>query len=209
MRFSAGLFVILLLSVADVKAASLKIVTFGTSLTARGGWQKSLEQDLERCIHRPVNIAIVAKSGATTEWGLSSVESVVAERPDIVLVEFYANDAALNRWMSVSRSRQNFSTIVDRLKAGLPRARIYMMVMNPMSGLRGAIRPFLGSYISAHRSVAAERDVAVIDHTNGWSMLSAENLSKAIPDGAHPVASIAAKVMVPTIVEALAGACAD
>ncbi|MGM4913567.1 SGNH/GDSL hydrolase family protein [Rhizobium sp. 768_B6_N1_8] len=209
MRFSAGLVVIFLLSVADVAAAPLRIVTFGTSLTARGGWQASLEEGLERCLHRTVDVAIVAKSGATTEWGLSSVERVIAERPDIVLVEFYANDAALNRWMSVSRSRGNFSTILERLKTGLPDARIYMMVMNPMSGLRGALRPFLSSYISAHRSVAAERNVVIIDHSNGWSMLPAEELSTAIPDGAHPVASTAVKVMVPTIVKAIAGACAE
>lgn len=209
MRFSAGLLVVFLLSVADVTAAPLKIVTFGTSLTARGGWQASLEEDLERCLRHAVDVAIVAKSGATTEWGLSSVDRVIAERPAIVLVEFYANDAALNRWMSVSRSRENFSTILERLKTGLPDARIYMMVMNPMSGLRGAIRPFLSSYISAHRSVAVERNVAIIDHSNGWLMLPAEELSTAIPDGAHPVASTAAKVMVPTIVKAIAGTCAE
>ncbi|MGO4197873.1 SGNH/GDSL hydrolase family protein [Rhizobium sp. YAF28] len=209
MKLAAGLIALFLLQGADVAAAGLKIVTFGTSLTARGGWQASLENALEQCLHRPVDITVVAKSGSTTEWALSSVDRVIAERPDIVLVEFYANDAALNRWMGLGVSRRNFSTILERLRVGLPDARIFMMVMNPMSGLRGAIRPFLASYISAHRSVAAEWNVAVIDHSAGWEKLSSDELSTGIPDGVHPTAAAAASVMVPTIVEAIGGTCSD
>ncbi|MBW9055977.1 SGNH/GDSL hydrolase family protein [Rhizobium mesosinicum] len=209
MKFAASLVCFLLLSGVDVMASNLKIVTFGTSLTARGGWQMSLENTLEECLHRPVDIAVVAKSGSTTEWALSAVDSVIAERPEIVLVEFYANDAALNRWMSVDVSKRNFSAVVERLRMKLPDARIFMMVMNPMSGLRGAIRPFLYRYIAAHRRVAAEWNVEIVDHSAGWAKLSAEELSAAIPDGVHPTGSMAARIMVPTIAKAIAGTCVE
>lgn len=178
----------------------LRMVTFGTSLTARGGWQEPLREQLEKCLARPVQISVIAQSGSTTEWALTEVDDVVTAAPDIVLIEFYANDAALNRFMTVGRSRANMETILDRLRKGLPNARIVMMIMSPISGVRGMIRPFLASYIEAHREAAEQRGIEVVDHTSGWSKLSPSELDAAIPDGSHPLPDVAAKIIVPTLV---------
>ncbi|MGO7888528.1 SGNH/GDSL hydrolase family protein, partial [Rhizobium ruizarguesonis] len=81
---------------------------------------------------------------------LTQIDRVVAEQPDIILIELYANDATLHRFASLAQSRKNIGDILDQLRQRLPQERIVVMAMNPCSGLRGLIRPFVDSYISAH-----------------------------------------------------------
>ncbi|RUM23139.1 SGNH/GDSL hydrolase family protein [Rhizobium vallis] len=183
----------------------LKIVAFGTSLTARGGWQPALEKDLGACLQRLVKVANVAKSGETTIWALTQIDRVVAEQPDIILIELYANDATLQRFVSLSRSRQDIGEILDQLHQRLPQARIIVMAMNPFSGLRGLIRPFVESYISAHQAEARKRGLEFVDHRPNWERLPSDELAAAIPDGAHPLPGIASKIIVPELVKHIAG----
>ncbi|WP_184470421.1 SGNH/GDSL hydrolase family protein [Rhizobium esperanzae] len=183
----------------------LKIVAFGTSLTARGGWQPALETELAACLQRPVNVESVAKSGETTLWALTQLDRVVAGQPDIVLIELYANDAALQRFVSLAQSRKNIGDILDQLRQRLPRARIIVMAMNPFSGMRGLIRPFVGSYIAAHQAEAEVRGLEFVDHQPNWQRLTPGDLAAAIPDGAHPLPDIASKIIVPELVKQIAG----
>jgi hypothetical protein len=183
----------------------VKIVAFGTSLTARGGWQAGLEAKLAACLQRPVRVESVAKSGETSAWALTQLDRVVAEEPDIILIELYANDATVHRFVSLAQSRRNIGEILDQLHRHLPRARIILMAMNPFSGLRGLIRPFVGSYISAHQAEARKRGVEFVDHRPGWERLSPDELAAAIPDGAHPQPEVAARIIVPELVEHIAG----
>jgi hypothetical protein len=183
----------------------VKIVAFGTSLTARGGWQAGLEAKLAACLQRPVRVESVAKSGETSAWALTQLDRVVAEEPDIILIELYANDATVHRFVSLAQSRRNIGEILDQLNRHLPRARIILMAMNPFSGLRGLIRPFVGSYISAHQAEARKRGVEFVDHRPGWERLSPDELAAASPDGAHPQPEVAARIIVPELVEHIAG----
>lgn len=174
----------------------MKIVTFGTSLTSRGGWQPEFQKQLSACLARPVEIKLVALAGSTSEWALSQVNRVESEVPDIILIEFYANDAALNRFTSLSTSRANIGSILDQLHAHLPQARIVVMAMNPVNGLRGWIRPFIDSYIEAHFEEAQRRGLETIDFRNEWERLTQKERDQAIPDGLHPRPEEAGKVMV-------------
>ncbi|XKM42782.1 SGNH/GDSL hydrolase family protein [Rhizobium ruizarguesonis] len=183
----------------------LKIVAFGTSLTARGGWQPALETELAACLHRPVKVDSVAKSGETSLWALTQINRVVAEQPDIILIELYANDATLHRFVSLAQSRKNIGDILDRLRQRLPQARIVVMAMNPFSGLRGLIRPFVDSYISAHQAEAQKRGLEFVDHRPNWERLTPDDLVTAIPDGAHPLPDIASKIITPELVKRIAG----
>lgn len=183
----------------------LKIVAFGTSLTARGRWQPALETGLAACLHRPVKVDSVAKSGETSLWALTQIDRVIADQPDIILIELYANDATLQRFVSLSRSRENIGDILDRLRQRLPQTRIIVMAMNPFSGLRGLIRPFVDSYISAHQAEAQKRGLEFVDHRPNWERLTPDDLATAIPDGAHPLPDIAAKIIVPELVRHIAG----
>src|SRR5262249_7535722 len=85
----------------------LKIAAVGTSLTAQGGWQAPLQKGMTECLGVPVTVTNHARSGETSRWGLLNVDAILADRPDIVLIEFAANDAALNRFISLSQSVDN------------------------------------------------------------------------------------------------------
>lgn len=189
---------------AGQEAAPLKIIAFGTSLTSRGGWPEALEKELATCLLEPVTVRTVALAGSTSDWALGRIDRVTEEKPDVILVEFYANDAAVNRWMSVSASRKNVAAILDGLKAGAPSAKIVVMAMNPFSGLRGWMRPFLSSYIEAHREEAERRGMDFIDFGPAWNALPAADRDAAIPDGLHPRPEQAAEVMTPILIRYLA-----
>lgn len=189
---------------ACAEPAPLKIVAFGTSLTARGGWPDALEAPLESCLGRPVAVEKLARSGSTSDWGVSQIDRVVSLAPDILLIEFYANDAALHRLVTPRRSRENLAKMLDAILQHVPNVRIFVMAMNPVSGIRSVIRPFLNSYIEGHRDVAREKGVNFIDHRPAWQQLSKHALAAAIPDGLHPQPETAAKIIVPLLVSRIA-----
>ena len=194
---------------APAQPRPLTIVALGTSLTARGGWPLPLEAALERCLHRPVAVRVVARSGQDSTWGVSALDQVAAQRPDVVLVEFAVNDAALHHWIGFERSRRNMQAILDRLADLNPRPRVFVMAMNPVSGLRGALRPSLDRYAAMHRDVAQAAGAGFIDHGPAWRALAPDALARAIPDGTHPDPAVAARIMVPALVRTIAGeACA-
>jgi acyl-CoA thioesterase-1 len=182
---------------------TVKIVAFGTSLTARANWPERLGEALAACTGDAVTVEKVAKSGETTEWGLTQVDQVVGLAPDVILIELYANDAALNRWTGVSASRQNFAAILDQLHTRLPKARIIAMSMNPIFGMRGMIRPYLDSYIEAHRQEAQARGFEYVDNARNWAKLGDAELSRIIADGSHPLPDEASKIIVPELVDVL------
>jgi acyl-CoA thioesterase-1 len=183
---------------------TMKIVTLGTSLSARGGWQEPLRRSLGACLDGDVTIVNLAKSGMTSEWGLTQIDKVVAERPDIVLIEFAVNDADVTEFMSLSRSGANMTEIVSRLRESKTRPAVYVMAMSPVSGLRGMIRPFLWQYEELHAAVARKLGAGFIDHRPAWARLSDDEMAKAIADGVHPDPTTASRVIVPGLVHALA-----
>jgi acyl-CoA thioesterase I len=183
---------------------TVKIVTLGTSLSARGGWQEPLRRSLGACLNSDVTVVNLAKSGMTSEWGLTQIDKVVAERPDIVLVEFAVNDADVTEFMSLGRSSANMTEIVSRLRGSGTRPAVYVMAMNPVSGLRGMIRPFLGQYEAMHAAVARNLGAGFIDHRPAWARLPDKEIAEAIADGVHPEPATASRVIVPGLVRALA-----
>lgn len=183
-----------------------KIVAFGTSLTLRGGWQSPLAERLSTCLGWSVTVDTVAESGAPSSWGLGHVDDVIRLKPDVILVEFYANDAALNRFTSVSTSSDTIGALFLSLRRGLPNARIIAQIMNPVSGLAGMARPYFDIYIDAHLRQARANGVDVIDHRKAWMSLSANQLAKAIPDGLHPTPEAATSIIVGPLAAKIAGA---
>ncbi|CAO4157338.1 SGNH/GDSL hydrolase family protein [Methylorubrum extorquens] len=188
---------------ASANDAPLRVITFGTSLTARGGWQGALAQTLERCTGRAVTVETLARVGATSRWALEAVADVTARHPDIVLVEFAVNDAALNRFMLPSTSEANLRRIVAVLKAGSRPPRILLMAMSPVIGLRGTIRPFLDRYYDINARVAEAEGLMFVDHRPAWRKLSAGELASALPDGSHPRPETASRLIVPAVQAAL------
>jgi acyl-CoA thioesterase-1 len=180
---------------AEDNAKPLRIVSFGTSLTNQGGWQVPLQTSLASCLNRQVEVLKVAQSGGTSDWAVSHVDDVVRLAPDIVLIEFYANDAAINRLMTRDRSRTNIALIFDRFKKELPETRVIMTRMNPVSGMRGSMRPLLEWYIDMQRNEALARGYEYVDYYSGWSKMKKNELESAIPDGLHPRPEAAARIV--------------
>lgn len=186
-------------------ASAMRVVTFGTSLTARGGWQDELSAALNRCLGTEVDVINLGKSGAASDWGVQAVESVIAAKPDIVLIEFSVNDAALHRGVRLEQSRANIRTIVSKIREAHPQAKIYLMAMSPVLGWRGLLRPFLDGYYDSYLPLSKELNVGFIDHRPAWRALGDAELRSAIADGAHPDPAVARKIIVPRIVQSIAG----
>ena len=96
------------------------IVCFGDSLTAGYGTEAGqsypdyLQADLDALgyKYRVVNEGI---SGNTTKDGVERVDSVIATKPAVVIVEFGGNDGL--RGLRIEDSRNNLDRIVGALKA--------------------------------------------------------------------------------------------
>ena len=96
------------------------IVAFGDSLTAGAGVRQNLNYpsklqakiDSSGYRYRVVN---AGASGETSSQGLNRVQSVVSLRPEIVIVEFGANDGL--RGIPAETTRRNLEAIVRRLQS--------------------------------------------------------------------------------------------
>ena len=69
-----------------------KVVALGTSLTHEGGWLEPLEErlDARRCINRHhKNLLTLEEMAPILHRGVSIIDKVIAERPDVVLMSFF------------------------------------------------------------------------------------------------------------------------
>lgn len=183
------------------------VATLGTSLTRRGGWQEPLEIALTRCLGRPVSVQNFGGSGMSSRWGLTQIGTVLEAKPDVVTVEFSANDASVLTGFSLAESQRNAKEILRRLREGAPEAKLLLMAMNPIHGKRRWIRPWLDLYYDSYALVGAETGTPFVDFRPVWRTLGdGGRLKLWIPDGAHPKPEAAAPVIVPTLSDAIAEA---
>jgi acyl-CoA thioesterase-1 len=126
-------FMLALLHASFVSAleSTLVVATYGTSLTADGLWQPQLQQRLAQCLHRPVRVLNFGKGGTASSWGKKNVQSVIAARPDVVLIEFAINDAYKPHGISLEQSYDNTRAIVDEIRRTLENAKIFLWTTNP------------------------------------------------------------------------------
>ncbi|MEM9724351.1 MAG: SGNH/GDSL hydrolase family protein [Pseudomonadota bacterium] len=194
---------------AEAAEAPLRVALLGTSLTRRGGWDRALEAALSECLGRPVEALNFAGSGMTSRWGLTQVAAVRAARPDVVAVEFSANDASILKGFSIDESAANARRILEELRpaggsGGAEGPALILMAMNPIHGIRGWIRPWLDHYYDAYAPLAAEVGAAFLDLRPSWRALGAGGLRRAIPDGAHPRPEVAASIVAPALARVIA-----
>jgi lysophospholipase L1-like esterase len=190
---------------AAVETPPIKIVAFGTSLTANQIWPGALAARLAQCLNRPVNVAVVAKAGATSIWARTALPSVIAEKPDIVLIELAVNDSSLQRMMSQQTSTANLREIIARLQAARPNAVIAVLAMNPAHGPRGWMRLRRSSFEAAHKAAVLERHGLHIDLRDNWNQQPDREMRRMIPDGLHPDPATAARIIVPSLAMQIGG----
>ena len=128
-RFAAAvnsLLVLLLLSLVPLHAQTapagpaIKLVVLGDSLAAGLGLkpEQSFPSRLEAALRaqgRNVTILNQGVSGDTTAGGLDRVDWLLADKPDIALIELGANDAL--RGLDPALAERNLSAIIEKLKA--------------------------------------------------------------------------------------------
>jgi len=127
-RFAAGvnsllavlLLVLLPVLQAHAQATPIKIAVLGDSLAAGFGVKpaESFPARLEAALKaqgRNVTVLNHGVSGDTTAGGLDRIDWMLADKPDIVLVELGGNDAL--RGIQPAVTEKNLTAIVEKLKA--------------------------------------------------------------------------------------------
>lgn len=165
----------------------------------------ALAAALEPLIGRPVRVLNFGKIGATSRWGLEAVDEVLDARPDVTLVEFGINDAALHRRTSLAQSSVSTTAIIRRLRTANPEARHYLMTMSPAIGLHRLLRLRLDRYYDLYSALAAQEGIGLIDNRPHWKALSPAELERALPDGRHPTAEFAVSITLANVVRSIAG----
>ncbi len=196
------------LPTADIQTGTLVTIAFmGTSLTAGDPWPDLVAERLQKCTHHPVRALRFAQGGATSVWGLTQVEAVIAAAPDMVLMEFAINDADLRRGLSLAGSRDAHRAILARVKQGLPKAQVVLLTTNPALGLRRLLRPRLPAYYALYHRLAVDHWTGLVDLTPRW--LAMPDMVQALTDGLHPSPKATAEVVVPAITSYLARVLGD
>ncbi len=187
-----------------------KIVYFGTSLTAAGGWSSQASAALEKAYPRLVTFHNGAQSGENSAWGLSAVQkNVVDQQPDVVFIEFTTNDAVDRFNLSIEQAKANTNAIINAIRAARPECEIILQVMNPVidrpPGHSGH-RSNLASHQQLYRDLAKERGLLLIDHMPAWTRLLEQGepaFRKYVPDGLHPNSEGYTAHVIPTILRAI------
>lgn len=173
-------------------ARSLRIATFGTSITKSGGWQLVLRDKLTACGVQ-TKIAVVAKGGATSAWALEQLPKVLEAKPDVVTIEFAMNDALNQKGVPLEDSRANLQKIV----AAIAPARPVFIITNRAYGVHGAERPRLAEYYDVVREVARSAKAELVEPDY------ASAPQDGTGDGLHPTKDVEAKLLTPLLARAI------
>jgi len=179
----------------------LRILVAGTSLTASYDWPARLSD----CADQPISVSRVARAGAASDWGVRQADTIVAKRPDIIIIEFSVNDADLRHRISLRESARNHRDLIRSLRAELPEVRIVLMTMSPAHGLRRLLRPRLPAYYRLYRDLAEELDTGLLDIYPRW--LAVPRAAREQQDGLHPSQTMAAQMILPALGSYLGLAC--
>lgn len=145
---------------ADQDAKRPILACFGDSLTAGAGvasdeaYPAYLQQQLdEQGYHyRVVNDGV---NGNTTKDGVNRLSQVLAQHPQVVVVEFGGNDGL--RGLSTVEAQRNLEIIVRRLKASGARVAIAGITLPPQYG-----GPYIRSFNAMFPAVATKYHVPLL-----------------------------------------------
>ena len=175
------------------------VVVYGTSLTAISEWPKALAGYLDTAFPGQVTFVNAAQSGQHSNWGVEHLaERVLAQKPDLVFLEFSVNDSATKHHISPEQSAANLDRIVRALREQNPQVDIVLQTMNPAwdsptepSGKKyGSDRPDMEPYYAVYRSYAHEHGLPLVDNLPAWQKLQHDNLpefQRLVADGIHPI----------------------
>ena len=170
----------------------LRIVVLGTSLGHRALWPEAVGQALSDCLGRPVGIGRLTLPGASSDWGLTQVDAVAAQAPDLVTVEFAINDADLWDGLSLQESRANLARMVAEF--GGRGVAVLLVGTGPVGRVAAMKRPFLPVFQDIYPELAREEGTGFFDAERRWRALP--GWRTALADGVHPDPATEAEVVV-------------
>jgi acyl-CoA thioesterase-1 len=168
---------------ADSATPKVSVLFFGTSLTAGYGLDPSqafpvLVAKKAADEGKPITAINAGLSGETSAGALRRIDWVLKRPVDIVVLETGGNDAL--RALDANALESNLDSIVHRIKAAQPKARILLAVMEapPNFGAR-----YTASFREAYKSVAQKEGLTLLpfllDGVAGKPELNQD-------DGVHP-----------------------
>ncbi|HEX8040246.1 MAG TPA: arylesterase [Chryseosolibacter sp.] len=168
---------------AQATSSPKVILFFGDSLTA--GYGLSPDQAFpalveKKCIENatPCKAINAGLSGETSAGGLSRIDWVLRQPIDVFVLELGANDGL--RGLPLEQTRQNLQSIIDRVKAKNPKAKIVIAGM--------LVPPNMGpDYTAAFRKIfpdLAEKNHATLIPFLLQDVAGHEKLNQ--DDGIHP-----------------------
>lgn len=159
----------------------LKVALLGDSISTgcnASGWagvaphqpayQDLFVSQLQRIFHSEVTLTNLAVGGTDTSWGLTRVDALAANRPDLILLAFGMNDAA---GRSAAEYQANMRAMVDKLGARCPDAEFILIA--PMLGNKDWVILHAELFPQYRNALAAlcRPGVALADMTTLWARL--------------------------------------
>lgn len=188
-----------------LRSPNARAVFYGTSLTKDGGWVDVLAAEI-RETNPTFTWVNAAEGGRESRWGRAHfAERVIAEKPDVVFLEFAINDAVARFALSVDEARTNLEAMLDALRTARPQSVPVLQVMNPVIGRpagHDGHRPNLAQHAAMWRTVARHRQIILIDHAPAWASVLARGENeflRFVPDGLHPSLEGYHQHMLPTL----------
>ncbi|MFY0654261.1 MAG: arylesterase [Cyclobacteriaceae bacterium] len=179
------------------------IIFFGNSITA--GYQLDLSEAFPAVIGKIVDslkldyrVVNAGLSGETTASGNSRVGWVLKNKVDIFVLELGANDGL--RGISTEETRKNLQSIIDKVKAKYPRAKIILAGMQIPPNLG---QTYSDEFKNIYPDLAERNQIALIpfilEGVAGESDLNLEDGIHPTPGGHKILADNVWKVLQPLL----------
>ena len=185
------------------------VVVYGTSLSIHGEWAKALDEYFAKEFPGQVTFHNSAKAGMHSNWGVENLQKRVLDlHPDLVFIEFSANDAATKHGISREKSAANLDQMVKAVRQQNPQVDIVIQTMNPawdspkVQKKYASDRPELEAYYEVYRSYAKANQLPLADHFPVWQKMrkdKPEEFEKAVSDGIHPQSEPSRSITWPAI----------
>ena len=170
-------------SSADSTADLPTILFIGTSLTAGFGIDISqaypavVGKMLDSAGH-PARIVNAGVSGETSAGALRRIDWVLRTPADVIVLETGANDGV--RGLDLAALRQNIETILARIRADQPRARVFLVQMEAPTNMgAGYTKAFHDLFPEAAKASGVELMPFLLEGVAGNPALNQD-------DGIHP-----------------------
>jgi lysophospholipase L1-like esterase len=134
------------------------IVAYGTSMTTNGAYLAALPNALDVFYPRARDVTLmrIGRNGFDTAWAAFDARAVIAERPDLVLLEFSINDCTEDALPLIVPALLG---IMGQIRAEVPHCEfVFVYLARAVDILAGADAP-----IRVHEAVAALAGISAID----------------------------------------------